>query len=107
MTRTSRCKMMISRRGFVAAAGAVVVAPPMVAAGQALAKPPVVGFLSFAAWEDHTYDRDGFRKGLKEHSHIEDRTVTIEERYAEGKVGRAADLIDDIISREVAVFVTL
>jgi putative ABC transport system substrate-binding protein len=98
--------MMINRRSFVAAAGAVAVAPPMAASAKALAKRPVVGFLSLASWDDHRDDRDGFREGLREYGQVEGRTLTIEERYADGKMERSGHLINDLIQRDVAVFVT-
>jgi len=98
---------MISRRHLMASAGvAVVVASPIVARAHVLAKRPVIGFLSFAAWGDHRYDLDGFREGLRHHNQVEGRTLAIEERYADGNVERSDRLIDDLIQRDVAVFVT-
>jgi putative ABC transport system substrate-binding protein len=46
-----------------------------------------------------------FRDGLKEEGYVEGQNVAIEFRYAQGQVDRLAALAEDLVRREVDVFV--
>jgi len=47
-----------------------------------------------------------FRQGLADLGYVEGRTIVIEERYAGGDPSRFPELIDDLLSRNIDVFVT-
>jgi hypothetical protein len=46
------------------------------------------------------------RQGLADLGYVEGRAIVIEERYAGGDPDRFPELIDDLLSRNVAVFIT-
>ena len=96
--------MIERRRILFAGAAALAVAPLSSALAQAARKVPVVGYVS-AAPRDDAFTR-AFRQGLAELGHVEGRTIVIEERYADGDRGRIPELIEDLLSRNVDVFVT-
>ena len=95
---------MDRRRIVVAGAAALAVAPLSRALAQAARKVPVVGYVS-AASRDDAFTR-AFRQGLAELGYVEGRTIVIEERYAGGDRGRIPELIEELLSRNVDVFVT-
>ena len=96
---------MINRRNvFIAGAAALVVAPLSGALAQPAGKVPVVGYLS-AASRNETFAQ-ALRQGLADLGYVEGRTVAIEERYAGGDAGRFPELIDDLLSRNIAVLIT-
>jgi hypothetical protein len=47
-----------------------------------------------------------FRQGLSDLGYVEARTIVIEERYADGDPSRIPELIEDLLSRNVDVFLT-
>ncbi len=89
---------------MIAGAAALVVAPLPGALAQPVGKVPVVGYVS-AASRNEAFTR-AFRQGLADLGYVEGRTIVIEERYAGGDPGRFPELIEDLLSRNVAVFVT-
>ena len=95
---------MDRRKIVVAGAAALAVAPLSRALAQAARKVPVVGYVS-AASRDDAFAR-AFRQGLAELGYVEGRTIVIEERYAGGDRGRIPELIEELLSRNVDVFVT-
>ena len=96
---------MIDRRKIlIAGAVALTVAPLSCALAQTAGKMPVVGYLSAASRND-AFTR-AFRQGLADLGYVEGRTIVIEERYADGDTGRFPELIEDLLSRKVAVFIT-
>ena len=96
---------MINRRKIlIAGAAALAAAPLSRALAQAARKVPVVGYVSAASRNDAF--TKAFRQGLAELGYVEGRTIVIEERYAGGDQGRIPDLIEDLLSRNVDVFIT-
>ena len=96
---------MIDRRKIlIAGAAALAVTRLSGALAQTAGKMPVVGYLS-AASRNEAFRR-AFRQGLADLGYVEGRTIVIEERYAGGDPGRFPELIDDLLSRNVAVFIT-
>ena len=96
---------MIGRRKIlIAGAAALAVAPLSRALAQAARKVPVVGYVSAASRNDAF--TKAFRQGLADLGYVEGRTIVIEERYAGGDQGRIPELIEDLLSRNVDVFVT-
>jgi len=95
---------VIRRRILIAGAAALAVAPLSCAVAQTAGKMPIVGYLS-AASRNEAFTR-ALRQGLADLGYVEGRTIVIEERYAGGDPGRFPELIDDLLSRNVAVFIT-
>ena len=96
---------MIERRKILIAGAVALTAGPLSCAlAQAAGKVPVVGYLS-AASRNEAFTR-AFRQGLADLGYVDGRTIVIEERYAGGDPGRFPDLIEDLLSRSVDVFIT-
>jgi putative ABC transport system substrate-binding protein len=96
--------MIARRKILIAGAVALTVAPLSCALAQTAGKTPVVGYLSAASRND-AFTR-ALRQELADLGYVEGRTIVIEERYANGDTGRFAELIEDLLSRNVAVFIT-
>jgi putative ABC transport system substrate-binding protein len=99
---------MISRRRFLATAGARLLAAPLAVEAQPGAKVPRIGWLGFG-WVGHPAAvelTDAFRRGLREHGWIEGQNILIEERVAEGRAERFADLAAELVRLKVDVIVT-
>jgi len=74
------------------------------ALAQTSRKVPIVGYLSAASRND-AFTR-ALRQGLADLGYVEGRTIVIEERYADGDAGRFPELIEDLLGRNVSVFIT-
>jgi putative tryptophan/tyrosine transport system substrate-binding protein len=90
------------RRDFILGVGAAAVWPPTARAQQPAM--PVVALVSAAAL-DETYIRylAAFRNGLAESGYVEDKNVSIEYHWLEGRYDRLPALMTDLASRRVAV----
>jgi len=66
---------------------------------------PVVGFLDPTSLDKYAPFVAAFRNGLSEVRFVEDRDVTIEYRWAEGKYDRLPMIAADLVKRQVAVIV--
>jgi putative tryptophan/tyrosine transport system substrate-binding protein len=96
---------MIDRRKLLIGGAAVLaIAPLSFALAQTAGKVPLVGYLS-AASRNEAFTR-ALRQGLADLGYVEGRTIVIEERYAGGDPGRIPELIEDLLSRNVDVFIT-
>ena len=96
--------MIARRKILIAGAAALAVAPLSCALAQTTGKMPVVGYLSAASRND-AFTR-ALRQGLADLGYVEGRTLVIEERYADGDHGRFPELIEDLLSRDIAVLIT-
>jgi putative ABC transport system substrate-binding protein len=93
------------RRDFISIFGSAVAWPLAVRAQQA-GKPPAIGFLGA---NNATFERastDAFVQRLRELGWIENRTVAIEYRWAEGRDERFAEIAAEFIQLKVDVILT-
>jgi putative tryptophan/tyrosine transport system substrate-binding protein len=90
----------LGRREFISLIGSAA-AWPIVARAQQPAL-PVIGFLSSRSPVESAQLVAAFRDGLKGNGFVEDRSVRIEYRWAEGQYDRLAGLASDLVNRNVA-----
>jgi ABC-type uncharacterized transport system substrate-binding protein len=93
------------RREFITLLGGATAMWPLAARAQQSGKLPTVGFLGTdaAVWSPWTA---AFVQRLRELGWIEDRTIAIEYRWAEGRHERVAEIAAELIRRKVDAIVT-
>ena len=97
---------MIRRREFITLLGGAACAWPLTARAQQPAKVPTIGFLgsgtpiTAGAWVV------AFAQRLRELGWIEERTIKIDLRWAEGRNDRSAEIVTDFVRLKVDVIVT-
>ena len=92
------------RREFITLLGGGVTWP-LGARGQQ-AGLPVVGFVNGGAADAAARYLAAFRKGLSETGFVENRNVTVEYHWMEGRYDRIPTVIADLVLRQVAVIAT-
>jgi ABC-type uncharacterized transport system substrate-binding protein len=93
------------RRTFIAALGGAA-AWPLVARAQRPAKLPTVGFLGSLTQSAQKEWTAALVQRLREHDWVENLTVTIEYRWAEGHSERFAEIAAEFVGLKVNVIVT-
>jgi len=94
----------LKRRDFITLLGGAA-AWPLVAYAQQAGKVPIIGFLGTDAssWSPYTA---AFSQRLRELGWIDDRTIAIEYRWAEGRSERYAEITAEFVRLKVNVIVT-
>jgi putative tryptophan/tyrosine transport system substrate-binding protein len=95
----------VNRRAFVAGLGAVLAAPLAAEAQQTAKAKPQIGFLGNADAATVAGVLDAFREGLRDVGWVERQTITIEYRWAGGRLDRIPTLINDLIRTQSDVIV--
>ncbi len=91
---------------LIIALALALLAAPLAAEAQALAKVPRIGFLSTRSPTDNPHILEAFRQGLRELGYVEGQNIAIEYRWAEGKFQRLPDLAAELVRLKVDVIVT-
>ncbi len=73
---------------------------------QQLAKIPRIGFLTNNSSTGLAAADEAFRQGLRALGYVEGKSLVIEYRYGEGKVGRLAEMAAELVRLKVDVIVT-
>jgi putative tryptophan/tyrosine transport system substrate-binding protein len=94
------------RRNFIKSIGGAALVSPFAARAQQAAM-PVIGILSAGSPTSDTSRMSAVRQGLKETGYVEDQNYVIEYRGAQGKSDLLPVLAADLVSRRVALIVSI
>jgi putative tryptophan/tyrosine transport system substrate-binding protein len=97
---------MSNRRDFITLLGSAAAAWPLAAHAQQVPKLPTIGFLGAANASFERASADAFVQRLRELGWIENRTVAIEYRWAEGRDERFAQIAAEFVRLKVDVILT-
>jgi putative ABC transport system substrate-binding protein len=89
------------RREFIALVGGAAAAWPLAARAQE----SVIGWITIASSPDKG-EHTAFVSGLNQRGYIEGKNVSIEYRFAAGRVDRYPDLVAELVTRRVDVIIT-
>jgi len=96
----------VKRREFISLLGGGAVAWPLAASAQQTPKLPTIGFSSPTKGSVENQRVAAFVQRLRELGWIDGRTVAIKVRWAEGRSGRAADIVAEFVRQKVDVIVS-
>ena len=95
------------RREFIAFLGSGVAGWPLAARAQRLGKMPTIGFVGAGTPSTHAPWVAAFVQRLRELGWIEDRTVAMEIRWAEGRGERYAEIAAEFVQLKVDAILTI
>jgi len=95
----------MDRRTFLESMGAVLLVAPLAAQAQQAGKVPRIGFLFYGA-PGPSPELEAFRQGLRDLGYIEGQNISLEYRFANGRVGRLPELAAELVRLELDVVVT-
>src|SRR5712691_6428238 len=95
----------MERRAFVVGIGAILAAP-LAADGQPAGKHWRIGWLSDGSPGPVAPLRQAFLEGLRDLGYSEGQNITLEDRFAEGRIDRLPDLVAELVQLNVDVIVT-
>ena len=93
----------MNRRSFVGTLGLGLLAAPLAAKAQETRKVARIGMLGGTSPPDPLVE--AFKQGLRELGYVEGRNISIEYRWAEGRLDRLPDLAADLVRLKVDVIV--
>src|SRR5262245_46944097 len=96
----------LRRREFITLVGGAAIAWPIEADAQQSGKLPTIGFLGTNTASSQRQWTDAFLQRLRELGWTEGRNLTIEYRWAEGRLERSAELVAELVRLKVDVIVT-
>jgi putative ABC transport system substrate-binding protein len=96
----------MNRREFITLLSAAA-AWPVVAARSQQSDNPLIGFLSARSAKESAHLVDAFRKGLAENGIFEGQNATVDYSWADGHYERLAGQAIDLVSRHLAVLVSV
>src|SRR5262245_624515 len=85
------------RRDFLTTIAASAGLWPVAGAGQTLPKRPVIGFLTPGTKITGRVFFDSVFQGMREFGYLERRDYGVEERFAEGNLGRLQSLAEELV----------
>src|SRR5262245_27761321 len=97
---------MSTRREFITLLGGAAAAWPVAVWAQQAGKLPIIGYLGQSTLAVESQLVAALVQGLRELGWTEDRTVTIEYRWGEGRIERAAEIATEFVRLKVDVIVT-
>ena len=95
----------MERREFITLLGGAAAAWPFAAHAQQPAKVRRIGFLFYGS-PGPSPELDAFRQGLRELGYIEGQNITVEYRFASGRVERLPELAAELVRLKLDVIVT-
>jgi putative ABC transport system substrate-binding protein len=105
-SRSDNRKSKIQNLKFAVLVGAMLFALCTSAEAQQAKKIPLIGFLSAQPASQIAHSRtNAFRQGLKDLGYFEGKNITIEYRWAEGKIERLPNLAAELVHLGVDVIV--
>jgi putative ABC transport system substrate-binding protein len=94
------------RRDFIYLLSSAIVAAPLAARAQHPAT-PVIGFLSNSSSEADPHLTAALNRGLGDNGFVDGQNLTIDRRWADGRVDRLPTMAAELVRRQVALIVAI